>query len=129
MYSICTRHALQLLEVLESGDIDELFEEDLGIEDSDVSGATDHRVCAGVERVKDVVANESRARTEHERLQQVRHHLRVHRTCTEDETGKDIRCDVMIDCLCLFTHGRGVFDSRATEFDSGGVKRNVSILR
>ena len=46
-----------------------------------MGGAADERVGGVGQRVEHVVAHQRHARTHHERLQQVRRHLAVHRAC------------------------------------------------
>ena len=78
------------LKVLERRGDEELFDEELRVEDGDVGGAADERVRVGGQRVVHVVPHQGRRRRrgvgqraaaallgEHERAQDVGHHLAV----------------------------------------------------
>ena len=69
------------LKVLERRRDEELFDEELRVEDGDVGGAADERVRVGGQRVVHVVPHQGRRRRallgEHERAQDVGHHLAV----------------------------------------------------
>jgi len=68
-------------EVLEHGYGDEFLDEELRVEDGNVSGTADEVVGGACrQRVTDVVADKVDVRLVDDRLQNVLHHLSIHRT-------------------------------------------------
>ena len=80
------------LEILERRGDEELFDEELRVEDGDVGGAADEGVRVGGQRVVDVVPHQRRrsvgsaALLLHDRAQDVGHHLAVCAPCNERKT-------------------------------------------
>ena len=94
---ICfTKDSASSLKVLERRRDEELFDEELRVEDGDVGGAADERVRVGGQRVVHVVPHQGRRGVErivallgkHQRAQDVGHHLAVGAPC---EGGKRSR--------------------------------------
>lgn len=70
-----------LHEVLQSNDQHELLEEELGVEYGDVSGAANQSVRCVRQGMEHVVTHKLDVALVNDRLEDVRDHLGIHRTC------------------------------------------------
>lgn len=74
------RSCAALLEVLETCDEEELLQEDLRVEDGDVSGSANEGVGRVGQGVNDIISHEIAVFVLQDRQQQVFDHLRIHGT-------------------------------------------------